>query len=192
MEKSFTKFTSGVYLSVTGGGMIYISDPNTLTTQVKAYKINGSDRVCKNDIYINSHNSNIRLTVVEIINDSYETIFLRHSGKYDLWNRASDEIRNSDYEHTVKTQKKSNKTNSQQVIKKDQATSMSTSNIPIMTANMPTNTTNSIIPSSSSCTTFRTINLNDYIDIFLKDEDIEIDDNEFDNLISEGIKRTKY
>ena len=156
---------AGVYLNITGGGMIYTTKPQT--THIEAYKVTNSETVKVNDIYIYPHDSQIRLTVLKIINDSNGTIILGRSRKYDLLNRASAEIGNT----VVDIHKKLTITpfkKSQRIIKIDQ-------NINVFP----------IVPLSNSA-------IMEGPHIFNKD--IEIDDNEFESLINEDYqeKKQKY
>jgi hypothetical protein len=157
-------FPAGVYLNITGGGMIYTTKPQT--THIEAYKVTNSENVNINDIYIYPHDSTMRLTVLKIMNDSNGTIILGRSRKYDLFNRASAEIGNTSvdiHRKLIITPFKK----SQRIIKIDQNITV----FPIL--NLSTDT---IIEGPP---------------IFNKD--IEIDDDEFDSLINDvyQLKRQK-
>jgi hypothetical protein len=158
-------FPAGVYLNITGGGMIYTTKPQT--THIEAYKVTNSETVNINDIYIYPHDTQMRLTVLKILNDSNGTIILGQSRKYDLLNRASAEIGNT----VVDTHRKLTITHfkkSQRIIKVDQNINV----FPIVPLS-----TNTIMEGPH---------------IFNKD--IEIDDNEFESLINENyqVKKQKY
>jgi len=158
-------FPAGVYLNITGGGMIYTTKPQT--THIEAYQVTSSEKVNVNDIYIYPHDTAMRLTVLKIMNDKNGTIILGQSGKYDLLNRAkleiSDTIKNTNRKLINNTFLKSQRT-----IKVHQFTSV----FPVL--NLSTDTL---------------INESD-----IKGKEIEIDDDEFESLINDAyqVKRQKY